>query len=220
MDRRKFVVGLGSLAAGGAAAMGTGAFTSVEANRAMTINTRYNGDALLGISPSDNSDNADAYVEGGSVPGGYQNAQSIDLGDSNGDPVGNNGAYGVNADAVTIIRDLLDIRNQGSQTVYVYIEGVPDKVSFFHDDSSFPKAEDGGEYTGNLNEPGTGRFQPDDPDASDTGPSDPNRYFKLPDLDPGDSLENIGLSVNTTGGNVNFNSDITIVAGTLDELES
>lgn len=209
---------MGSLVAGGAAATGTGAFTSVEANRAMTISTRYNGDALLGISPT-GSDNSEAYVEGGNVNGGYQNAQSIDLGDSDGDPVGDNGAYGVNADAVTIIRDLLKLKNQGSQKVYVYIEGVPDNVSFFHDDPSFPKAEDGGEYTGNLNEPGTGRFQPDDPDASDTGPSDPNRYFKLPDLEPGDTLDDIGLSINTTGGNVNFNSDITIVAATLDELE-
>jgi hypothetical protein len=32
MERRKFVVGLGSLAAGGAAAMGTGAFTTSEVN--------------------------------------------------------------------------------------------------------------------------------------------------------------------------------------------
>ena len=216
MERRKFVIGLGSLAAGGAAATGTGAFTSVEANRSMTINTRYNGDALLGISPA-GSNNSDAYVQGGSVNGGYQNAQSIVLG---GGKFTENGAYGVNADATTVIRDLLSIKNQGSQTVYVYIDGVPDKVSFFHDDSDFPKAEDGGEYTGNLNEPGTGRFQPDDPDASDTGPSDSNRYFKLPDLAPGDSLDDIGLSIDTTSGNVNFDDDITIVAGTLEELES
>ena len=33
MDRRKFVIGVGSLAAGGAAAMGTGAFSAASMNR-------------------------------------------------------------------------------------------------------------------------------------------------------------------------------------------
>jgi hypothetical protein len=198
--------------------MGTGAFTLVRADRGLTVNTRYNGDALLGISPS-GSDNSDAYVEGGGQnQSGYTNELSIDLGDSDGDPVGSHGAYGVNGSAYTIIRDLLDIKNQGSQKVYVYFEGAPSKVRFFHDDPAFPKAEDTGnasDYTGNLSTPGTGRFQPDDPDASDS-----NNYFKLPDLEPGDSLEKVGLLVDTRSGNVQTNGEVTIVAGTLEELES
>jgi hypothetical protein len=219
--RRKFLAGLGSLAAGGAAAMGTGAFTLVEADRGLTVNTRYNGDALLGISPAkengNETPNAQAYVEGGPSQQGYQgNELSIDLGDSDGDGVGSNGAFGVNGSAFTIIRDLIDIKNQGSQTVYVYFEGAPNNVRFFHDDPAFPKAEDGGQYTGNLSNPGTGRFQPDDPDANNQNIN----YFKLPDLDPGESLENVGLLVDTRSGNVNTNGEVTIVAGTLDELES
>ena len=213
--RRKFLAGLGSLAAGGAAAMGTGAFTLVRADRGLTVNTRYNSDALLGLS-SMNTPNGDAYVEDPGESG--SNGIAIDLGDSDGDPVGSNGAYGVNGNAYTVIRDLLEIKNQGTQTVYVYFEGAPSKVRFFHDDPSFPKAEDtgnSGDYTGNLSTPGTGRFQPDDPDASES-----NNYFKLPDLDPGESLTNVGLLVDTRSGNVQTNGEVTIVAGTLDELES
>jgi hypothetical protein len=51
MERRKFVVGLGSLAAGSAAAMGTGAFTTGEVSR--TANLRVSNDdtdAKLGFS--------------------------------------------------------------------------------------------------------------------------------------------------------------------------
>jgi hypothetical protein len=216
MQRRKFVVGLGSLAAGSAAAVGTGAFTLVEADRGLTVNTRFNGDALLGISRAKDggsvTPNADAYVEGGDTPTGFENELKIVLG---GGQFTDAGAYGVNGSAYTVIRDLLDFKNQGSQTVYVYIDDTPDKVRFFHDDPDFPKGPDGGEYTGNLSNPGSGRFQPDDPDASDS-----NNYFKLPDLDPGESLENVGLLVDTRDGNVQTNGSITIVAGTLEELES
>ena len=213
--RRKFLAGLGSLAAGGAAAMGTGAFTSVRADRGLTVNTRYNSDALLGLQKM-NTPNGNAYVESPGASG--SNGIAIDLGDSDGDPVGSNGAYGVNGNAYTIIRDLMKITNQGSQTVYVYFEGAPSKVRFFHDDGDFPKAPETGkssDYTGNLSTPGTGRFQPDDPDASDS-----NNYYKLPDLDPGDELSNVGLLVDTRDGNVQTNGEVTIVAGTKEELES
>jgi hypothetical protein len=210
--RRKFLAGLGSLAAGGAAAMGTGAFTLVEADRGLTVNTRYNGDALLGLSGM-NTPNGNAYIED---PGNPDNEIDIDLGDSDdSQPITTQGAYGVNGSAFTIIRDLMEVKNQGTQEVYVYFEGAPSKVRFFHDDPNFPKGEDGGDYTGNLSTPGTGRFQPDDPDASDS-----NNYFKLPNLEAGDKLSNIGLLVDTRSGNVQFNGEVTIVAGTLEELES
>ncbi|WP_251343382.1 hypothetical protein [Haloplanus halophilus] len=214
MQRRKFIAGVGSLAAGAAAVTGTGAFTSVQADRSLTINTRYNSDALLGLGAED-SENGDEYVVNPGASG--SNGIAIDLGDADGDSVGDGSGnpYGVNGNALTIIRDLIYVKNQGSQEVYVHFEGLPNNVRVFHDDSSFPKGEDGGAYTGNLSNPGTGRFQPDDPDASES-----NNYFKLPDLSPGDTLENIGLLIDTTSGNVQFSGDITIVAETLEEAES
>lgn len=215
MQRRKYLAAIGSLAAAGAAGMGTGAFTSVRADRGLTVNTRYNSDALLGLQKMD-SPNGNAYVESPGASG--SNGIAIDLGDSDGDAVGENGAYGVNGNAYTVIRDLLKITNQGSQTVYVHFTNAPDKVRFFHDDPDFPKAEDTGDssdHTGNLSTPGTGRFQPDDPDASES-----NNYYKLPGLDPGDSLTNVGLLVDARDGNVQTNGEVTIVAETLEEAES
>jgi hypothetical protein len=212
MNRRKLLIGMGSLAAGSAAAMGSGAFTSVSANRGLTVNTRYNSDALLGLSKMD-TPNGNAYIESPGSSG--DNGIDIDLGDSDGDPVGSNGAYGVNGEAYTIIRDLMEIKNQGSQEVYVHFSGAPDKVRFFHDDPNFPKGEDGGDYTGNLSTPGTGRFEPDDPDASES-----SNYFKLPNLGPGDKLSNIGLLVDTRNGGVQTNGEVTIIAETLEEAES
>jgi hypothetical protein len=51
MERRKFVVGLGSLAAGGAAATGTGAFTVGEVPRSATVRVSNDDtDAKLGFS--------------------------------------------------------------------------------------------------------------------------------------------------------------------------
>lgn len=53
MDRRKFVLGLGSIAAGGAAAMGTGAFSSATINdRSVEANVVTDDNALLRLDPS------------------------------------------------------------------------------------------------------------------------------------------------------------------------
>ena len=47
MNRRNVLVGLGTIVAGGGAALGTGAFSSVEAGREATISTEGDGAALL-----------------------------------------------------------------------------------------------------------------------------------------------------------------------------
>ena len=50
MDRRKFVIGVGSLAAGGAAAMGTGAFSAAQLdNRNVDIGVSTDESALIGL---------------------------------------------------------------------------------------------------------------------------------------------------------------------------
>jgi hypothetical protein len=51
MKRRKFVVGLGSLAAGGAAAMGTGAFESQEAVRQGRVKVKNDENAAIQLTP-------------------------------------------------------------------------------------------------------------------------------------------------------------------------
>jgi len=56
MERRKFVIGLGSLAAGGAAATGTGAFSAMTADREANIDVVNDEAGLLGIEAGLESD--------------------------------------------------------------------------------------------------------------------------------------------------------------------
>jgi hypothetical protein len=54
MDRRKFVVGVGALASGAAAAMGTGAFTAAElSGREADIEVANDADGLIGLEAGD-----------------------------------------------------------------------------------------------------------------------------------------------------------------------
>jgi hypothetical protein len=110
VKRRKFLTALGATAAGGAAAMGTGAFTSVEANRSLEVQVADDADALLGIDDIDSSPNSE-YVDTSG------NTVSIDISTGDGD--------GLNDQALTKIKDLLKITNQGTQEVYVWVSGMP-----------------------------------------------------------------------------------------------
>ncbi|WP_137284857.1 hypothetical protein [Halorussus salinisoli] len=197
MDRRKFLIGAGSLAAGSAAAIGTGAFTSVSANRKLTVETADDADALLAMEAEDTK-NGDEYVDE------TGNAISIDISTDNGD--------GVNDDATTYVNDLLKITNQGTQNVYVWAQGLPDGVRMYHDSTSGYQNHGTGagnnqgafSDTSNLN-------VPDDPaDAND--PANPGGYEAAPLLAPGDEVSEIGLVVDTTNGEVNFDDDIVIKA--------
>lgn len=113
MQRRKFIAGVGSLAAGAAAVTGTGAFTSVSANRAAQVNIAGDSSALLALDDS-NSTNAN-YVEYTSNDEAYLNLES-DNGQLSQDP------SGINTDADTGIKDLFRVRNQGTQPVFVYVD--------------------------------------------------------------------------------------------------
>ncbi|WP_262175039.1 hypothetical protein [Haloarcula laminariae] len=116
MNRRKFLIGAGSLAAGSAAAMGTGAFTSVSANRTVSVNTASDANAFLALNTSEGGENSD-YVQTG---GGQVNIQLSSSNNYNED------ASGVNQDGITRILDLFDVENQGTQNVFVYANSVSD----------------------------------------------------------------------------------------------
>jgi len=104
MERRKFVIGAGALATGSAAAMGTGAFSAVEADRTATVNVAGDGDAYLGI--SGDSD----YTTGG----GSNDTLEVDF-------AGNGNGSGLNANATSEFTDLLTVSNQGTDNVLVWI---------------------------------------------------------------------------------------------------
>jgi hypothetical protein len=210
MERRKFLIGAGSLAAGAAAATGTGAFTSVSANRGLSVSVSDDADSLLGIIKED-SDNADEYVDDSG------NTLSIDISTLVDEPE-SGGSNGVNDNAYTVIRSLFEVKNQGSQEVYVWAEGLPEEVRLFSDDTDYQNRGTGsgnnqGAFsdTSNLNVPA-------DP-ADENDPQNSGGYEAAPLLGVGTGLDDIGMIVDTRGGSdLNFDAEITIKAVAPSEL--
>jgi len=102
MQRRKFVIGMGALASGAAAAVGTGAFSSVEANRDVSVELAGDADAYLALTAERDDIISDV---------GDDETLDIDLGSQETDE----GGTGFNDDAVTEIDGVFKIENQGTQ---------------------------------------------------------------------------------------------------------
>ena len=113
MERRKFMIGTGALAAGSAAALGSGAFSSVEAERGVTVEVADDNDAYLGLAAERNDIISDDGSDG---------QLTIDLGSQ----TTAEGGVGFNRDAVTEIEGVFSITNQGTQTVDFEIENDVD----------------------------------------------------------------------------------------------
>lgn len=107
MDRRTLLKALGVTGVGGAVVTGTGAFTSVEADRSVSVSVEGDASAYLSITEG-SSANGEYLTEGSS------GEKAIDL-DGNNETSG--GGSGVNSDAVTVIEDLFEVGNQGTQEV-------------------------------------------------------------------------------------------------------
>jgi hypothetical protein len=135
MDRRKFIAAIGSLAAGGAAATGTGAFTSAQADRTVSIDVVGDSSAYLALRKGPSSDVANDVVDttGGEV--------TIDL-----DGTGTQ-ASGLNRDATTQFANILTVENQGTDEVIFGVDttGINDNNwigdfnIFAHNDSGSPE---------------------------------------------------------------------------------
>jgi hypothetical protein len=110
MNRRTLLSALGTIGAGGAVVTGTGAFTSVEANRDLTVSVADDANALLALEPV--GPNA-PYADTGS------GQLDIDITGSNDSGIA--GGEGVNPNAITVFEDMFEVRNQGTQEVEVSI---------------------------------------------------------------------------------------------------
>ena len=99
MERRKFIIGAGALGAGLSTAIGTGAFTSVEAERSFDISTAGDSEAYLRLQPVATNQYVD--TNGGTL--------SVTLDD-------------VNQNAVTTFEDLFQVSNYGTQPVGFYVQ--------------------------------------------------------------------------------------------------
>jgi hypothetical protein len=109
MKRRKLLAAIGALSGGGAVAMGTGAFTSVSADRDVAVQVADDADALLAL-----------RAIGPNAP--YTETSNGTLGiDITGDNATAAGGQGVNTNAVTVFKEMFEVQNQGTQDVDVEI---------------------------------------------------------------------------------------------------
>jgi len=111
MKRRTVLVGFGGVAVSAISMMGTSAFTIATAERDITVELDDDADALLGLD-SDALDNAAYATESDGIVG-------VDISpDADGDFEGE----GVSPFARTTIEEVIEVTNQGTQDVAVFVE--------------------------------------------------------------------------------------------------
>jgi hypothetical protein len=110
MNRRRVLAAVASLGAGGAMISGTGAFTSVEANRDVSVQVADDASAFLRMAAAGGGNDEYVTTDGGEL--------GIDLTSKNETDAG---GQGVNANATTVIADLFEIQNQGTQEIEVEV---------------------------------------------------------------------------------------------------
>ena len=113
-NRRNVLIGLGSLVAGGGALLGTGAFTSVEADRTVSVETTGDASALLALTPADHDDDQ-STDDNPYVTGSDDGQIQINLdGSIEGEETN---ATGLNENAKTVFNELVAITNNGTEAV-------------------------------------------------------------------------------------------------------
>ncbi|WP_418284688.1 hypothetical protein [Halorubrum sp. DTA46] len=166
MERRNFLIGMGSTAAGASALIGSGAFSRIESQRSVTIQVAEDANAYLGMRTL-NTPNSNNFV--GTDGNGHL---EIDIGDF--DPDGTNYEYqtgsGVNSDSFTYFDGLFELCNQGKADAtisYALPESSPHTdvgndwtapdaeydqqvVAFYYIDESRSEAEDGVDSGGRV----------------------------------------------------------------------
>ena len=123
MNRRKFIIGAAGAAIGGSALVGSGAFSSVEADRDVEVAVADDSAAFLALEPGAEN-GAYAQETGGTIEINF---------DADADVAG----AGFNKRAATTIHDVFRVRNQGSQTIKVDLNTdeneLPDGLRTFFD---------------------------------------------------------------------------------------
>lgn len=185
MRRRKFIIGTGALAAGSAAAVGSGAFTSVSAARSVNVAVTGDDSALLALQSCNGPNGAYADI-------GDDGQFELNIPD-------------LNPNAFTRLDNVFTITNQGTQSVVVYIEESGVNTA----------AADIGVREAQLNtnvdlpdeEPGPGGDGIYGEDVFDvSNPSEPGYGSLGIKLDEGKSIK-LGVYVDTSDSNVNDGVD-------------
>lgn len=185
MKRRSFAIGIGALSVGGAAAVGTGAFSSAEATRDVSVDVADDADAYLAM----RSESDYAVVEDGVLELDF----GKDLGEDLGEHVGEDSWYqfGNPSDDYWVF----SVENQGTQEV----ELSPGRQALRFDGDGNPVSEgdDNIELSIWLNRGVSGsttNLSPGDPAnylvQISTGEDPPN----MSDIDPEDAIFEINAN--------------------------
>jgi hypothetical protein len=184
MHRRQLLTVLGA-ATGGSMIFGTSAFTSVSADRSVSVRVADDADALLTLRPADGPNGEYAVLNNGQL--------ELQLNRNNSDVSGN----GVLSDALTQILNVFVIENQGTQEVGTRIQKdglrqLADAVTFIID-----KSQVAPDSSGNKPEPEFGSAY-----GIDKSSFSPNSGFTLEtiDIEPGESVA-VGLRIDTRDDN-------------------
>ena len=114
MERRNFLISMGSTAAGASALIGSGAFSRVESHRSVTVQVAEDANAYLGLSGT-GSPNSDNYVD--TDENGHLFINIADQPDGDG----------VNSDSTTFFDGLFEICNNGKADATISYE-LPEDV--------------------------------------------------------------------------------------------
>lgn len=117
MKRRQLLAGLGTVVASGVA-LGTGAFTSVEADRAVSVNVADEDQAYLALSPTQGPNST--FVTRDSST---NNQLAIDINDASGTV---DEGDGVGLNSVYEFDNTFQIENRGTQEIEVSISELAD----------------------------------------------------------------------------------------------
>ena len=127
MQRRNFLIGIGSASVGGSALLGTGAFSRVESQRAVTIAVAEDPDAYLGLDKCPTPNGSYVHPDEKGHMELLMNPDNPTIVDT---PLGS----GINSNSRSQFDNVFQICNQGKETICVHIEDneawptVPDGV--------------------------------------------------------------------------------------------
>ena len=114
MERRKFLVGLGSASIGGSALLGSGAFSRVESHRDVTIQVAEDPDAYLGLSKCNTPNGSYVEIDEKGHLAIRMDEENPTIGDS---PLG----LGINSNSITQFDRVFQICNQGKEAACIWI---------------------------------------------------------------------------------------------------
>jgi len=109
MQRRKFLVGMGSLAAGGAATIGTGAFDESQTGKEVEVSVVSDGNGFISF----NSTSAYSGVENGEMKIYFNDEAGV-------------GGDGVPQKTNMVFNDVFEVQNEGSQRVELGLDQKAD----------------------------------------------------------------------------------------------